>query len=54
MTWIDLGNPVPKCSSDPYQPFRWTTETIKRLPAGSPMATPALLQVLKSGERYVS
>ncbi|WP_347928326.1 nitroreductase family protein [Pseudomonas helvetica] len=47
MTWIDLGNPTPKCLSTPYQPVDWATGAIQRLPAGSAMSTPPLLQVLE-------
>lgn len=46
MTWIDLGNPIPKARSEPYILFRWPTGEIKRLPIESPTTPIAFKQVL--------
>lgn len=47
MTWIDLGNPFPKHPHDLYKPFRWVTGKIQHLPAGLPVASPAVLEALQ-------
>lgn len=48
MTWIDLGNPAPKDTIEPYELVRWPTGQIKRLPSGSAQHDQAFEQVIIS------
>ena len=35
MTWIDLGNPLPRQVPANYQPIQWSVGEVRRLPAGA-------------------
>lgn len=48
MTWIDLGNPLPRDNIEPYELVRWPTGEIKRLPTGPALQTCSFEQVLTS------
>jgi hypothetical protein len=47
MTWINLGNPLPKLSNEKHQPHRWETGEVRRLPASLQLTMPSLSQVLQ-------
>lgn len=47
MTWINLGNPIPKPVNTQHKLYQWETGEIRRLAAGAHSAMPPLSQVLE-------
>jgi hypothetical protein len=47
MTWIDLGNPIPKPANEQHKLFQWETGEVQRLSPGSHVAMPSLCRVLQ-------
>ncbi|WP_154707629.1 hypothetical protein [Marinobacter vinifirmus] len=48
MTWIDLGDPLPKCQPDLYEPVEWDLGEIRPLPAAMEVLDPTFGEILNS------
>lgn len=47
MTWIDLGNPVPKSKWDKYNLFQWETGQLQKLAVASARSSHAIFEILR-------